>query len=86
MKYCYDYAFGGLVFTKNGSFKCPICDGQTPNRHNLKKGEKIVCSKCKSVFKKDTWRPADGRLRHGVRFVEYGPQFHICMVMRTPVE
>lgn len=72
MKYCYDHAFGSLVFTKDGSFKCPICDGLTPNQRKLKRDERIVCIKCKSVFKKDSWRPADGKLKHGARFVEYG--------------
>lgn len=86
MKYCYDHAFGTLVFTKDGSFKCPICGGLTANQHKLKKEQKITCSKCGSVFKKDTWRPANGKLYHGVRFVEYGPQFHICIVMETPAK
>jgi len=84
MEYREDYAFGELVFTEDGSFKCPVCGGLTPNQRNLKHGEKIVCAECKSVFKKDERYPADGVLRHGVRFVIYGPRFHICLVMRTP--
>lgn len=84
MEYRYDFAFGSLVFTEDGSFKCPVCRGLTPNQRNLKMGEKIVCSACKSVFKKDEWRPFDGELRHGARFVMYGPKFHICLVMYAP--
>jgi formylmethanofuran dehydrogenase subunit E len=53
MEYRYDFAFGDLVFTEDGSFKCPVCNGLTPNQRNLRQGEKIVCSECKSEFKKN---------------------------------
>lgn len=73
MEYRYDYAFGSGVFTEDGSFKCPVCGKLTPGQRKLANGEKIVCRVCKSVFKKTKWL--------GVRFVEYGPQFHICFKM-----
>ncbi len=84
MKYCYDFAFGDLVFAKDSSFKCPVCGGQTANQRKLKHGQKIVCSECKSVFKKDIWPSNDGKPYHGARFVEHGPQFHACIVMEIP--
>jgi hypothetical protein len=90
MKLCYDYAFGALVFTEDGSFKCPICGGLTPNQRNLKRGEKIICSKCESVFKKEEFfpfnpdAPSGLGFEHGARFVMYGPQFHVTYVFHAP--
>jgi len=81
MEYCYDYAFGELVFTEDGSFKCPVCGQLTPNQRSCAHGDEIVCVACECVFKKDEWRPFDDKLRHGARFVIYGPKFHICLVM-----
>ena len=84
------YAFGELVFTKDGSFKCPVCKGLTPNQRNLKREEKIVCSKCESVFKKEEYHPFNPNapfglgLEHGVRFVIYGPKFHVVYVFHAP--
>lgn len=84
MEYRYDYAFGNLVFTEDGSFKCPVCGGLTPKQRNLKHGEKIVCDECKSEFKKDEWCPFNNKLQHGARFVMYGPKFHVCLVLYGP--
>jgi len=84
MEYCHDYAFGELVFTEDGSFKCPVCGGLTPNQRNLKRGEKIVCSGCESEFKKEEYFPFNKGVEHGVRFVAYGPKYHICLVMYAP--
>jgi hypothetical protein len=83
MEYRYDFAFGDLVFTKDGSFKCPVCRGLTPNQRNLKKGEQIVCSECESIFKKEKWVSVNYETLHGARFVMYGPRFHVCVVMKT---
>ena len=84
MEYSYDYAFGNLVFTEDGSSKCPVCGGQTPNQRNLHKGEKIACNECQSEFTKEEWYPADNQLVHGARFVIYGPKFHVCYVFSGP--
>lgn len=79
--FVYDQAFGDLVFTSKGAFKCPVCGELTPNKRRLKNGEEIICQVCKSKFKKDVSRAGTGGeiIVHGSRFVEYGPQFHVAL-------
>ena len=78
--FVYDQAFGSLSFTKDGSFECPVCKGLTPDKRRLRKGEEIICRICGSKFKKEVSKAGTGGeiIVHGVRFVGYGPQFHIC--------
>ncbi|MDD5222088.1 MAG: hypothetical protein PHY10_02840, partial [Patescibacteria group bacterium] len=78
--------FGSLVFTDDGSFRCPVCAELTPSQRDKKHKEAIVCSFCKSEFTKHVDSPevANGRDPHGVIFVLAGPIFHHLLVMQTP--